>query len=364
MPDAIVIGGGVIGLLCARELRAGGLAVTLLERDHPGRQASWASAGIVSDRLPHDIAPTAQLRAYSVSLFPRLADDLREETGMDVEYTQNGYLLPAFSEAEAAALHAEHEAMRSGGHESGFVAGDELRQMEPALGPAVIAARFGPGGNVENRRLCRALEMALLRAGVAVVSGAPVTEILNDGTRVLGVATPNGTYQARIVVNCAGSWSGAIPGCVPRVPVRPQRGQILSLQRDGIPLQRVVLKAGGPYLVPRVDGRLIVGATREFVGYDSRLTAGGVSWLLSEAIGMVPALADAPIVEMWTGFRPASADDVPSIGRGALDGLYFATGHGPSGIAPAPGTARLLAALVLGQQLPIPAEPFSPMRFA
>src|SRR5438105_231576 len=100
MPDAIVIGGGVIGLLCARELRAGGLAVTLLERDHPGQQASWASAGIVADRLPHDVSPTAQLRAYSVALFPRLADDLREDTGFDVEYTQNGYLLPAFDEAQ------------------------------------------------------------------------------------------------------------------------------------------------------------------------------------------------------------------------------------------------------------------------
>ena len=128
-------------------------------------------------------------------------------------------------------------------------------------------------------------------------------------------------------------------------------------------LRRVVLKEDDPYLVPRVDGRVIVGATREFAGYDRSITAAGVSWLLDSAIEMVPAFAGAPIAEIWTGFRPYSVDGLPIIGKADVEGLFYATGHGPSGIGPAPGTAALLGALVLGSAPPIPAEPFQPQRF-
>jgi len=359
MADAIVIGGGVIGLLCARELRRRGLAVTLVERDRPGRQASWASAGILSAAHPHDAGPDAALKRRSADLYPSLVADLREESDVDPEMTYNGHLVPAFTDEQAQRF--EQAAQGEPGVE--VVQGAALREAEPALGPAVVAGLLRPGGQIDNRRLCRALEVANRRAGITMVSGAAVTEILRDGNRVQGVRTLEGDFQAPIVVNAAGSWSRQIPGCDPVLPVVPQRGEILALDQSAVGLKRVVTKDPDPYLVPRADGRLVIGATRKFVGFNSSFTAGGVQWLLSEAINMIPGLAEAPLVEIWTGFRPVSMDGFPSIGPGLVEGLYFATGHGPSGIAPAPASAELLADLVTGGTPKIPTEPFDPRRF-
>jgi len=360
MPDVIVIGGGVMGLLSARELRRRGLQVTLVERDQPGRQASWASAGILNASHPLDDSPEASLKRRSEALYPDLVADLTEETGIDPEMTHPGGFIPAFTEEHARELRA------AAGTEVGaqYVEGASLRAAEPAIGPAVIAALLRPGGQIDNRRLCRSLEVAVRRAGVTLNYGASVTEILRDGETVRGVRTLEGDILAPLVINAAGSWSRQIPGCDPVIPVVPQRGEILALDQSAIGLTRVVTKVPDPYLVPRADGRLIVGATRKYTGYNSAFTAGGVHWLLTEAIGMIPSLADAPIVEIWTGFRPNSLDGLPSIGAGALKGLYFLTGHGPSGIAPAPASAELLADLVTGQSPQVPTAPFDPMRFA
>lgn len=363
MPEALVVGGGLIGLLCARELRKGGLDVLVVDRDQPGRQASWASAGIVTPRVPASRSAGALLNNLSVALWPTLAAELRDETGMDVEYRENGCLVPAFDEDTAGRLRDELPHLRAAGVECEMADGAALRAAEPALGPAVVAGQLIPGGNVENRRATRAAELALARAGGKVKSGALVTAVLERGGRVAGVRTIEGDLGADVVVLAAGSWSGRIAGVSPPVPVVPQRGQILALQAPGR-LGRVILKEDDPYLVPRVDGRVIVGATREFAGYDRSTTAGGVAWLLSSAIQMVPDFAAAPIAEIWTGFRPYSIDGLPIIGPADVERLYYATGHGPSGIGPAPGTATLLAALVLGKRPPIPANPFSPHRFA
>jgi glycine oxidase len=143
----------------------------------------------------------------------------------------------------------------------------------------------------------------------------------------------------------------------------PQRGQILALWPGTLGPRRVVLTPNDPYLVPRLDGRLVVGATREFAGYDSSLTAGGLAWLLQSAIDIVPSLREAPVMEQWVGFRPLSADGVPLIGPAAMRGLYYITGHGPTGIGPAPASAHLLAALIEGTAPPIPAAPYDPLRF-
>jgi glycine/D-amino acid oxidase-like deaminating enzyme len=164
-------------------------------------------------------------------------------------------------------------------------------------------------------------------------------------------------------VLAAGAWSGVIDGVHPRPPVRPQKGQILALEQTRVGVQRVLLTPGDPYFVPRCDGRLVVGATREEAGWDASLTAGGVAWLLERAMAVVPRLRECPIAELWTGFRPLSADGLPLIGPGALRGLFFLTGHGPSGISPLPGSVALLAALMTGEPAPIAPEPFSPLRF-
>jgi glycine oxidase len=339
------------------------LGVVLLERDQPGRQASWASAGILSKTVRGSTDPVEGLRAASAPLYPGLVAALRDETQMDVQYLMNGVVVPARNDEEAMAIRADTERMLARGVPVELVEGAALRDAEPALSPAIPVARLEPGGQIDNRRLCQALELACRRRGVDLRSGAVVTEVLSRSGRVTGVRTLDGDVEAPRVVVAAGSWSGQLKGCDPVVPVVPQRGQILALTRRDVPMRRVVSTATDPYLVPRPDGRIVVGATREMAGYEASLTARGVTWLLQSAMDLVPALADAPIQELWTGFRPLSTDGRPSIGPGHIEGLFFATGHGPSGIAPAPASIKLLLAHMLGEPLPLPGEPFDPRRF-
>ena len=361
MPDAVVIGGGAVGLATARELRRRRLSVTVLERDRPGRAASWASAGIVSAPAGPSVEPGVQLQALSYRLWPAFAKQVQDESGLDPEFRLTGCLVPALDAAQANALRRTS----SSGHVEGgrLLENAALHEAEPSLSPAIPAALWRPGGNVENRRLCRALEIACRRSGVEVRSGAEVREIILEGNRVGGVRLVDAAIPARHVVVAAGAWSSGIAGCRPIAPVTPQRGQILALERGDVDLRHVILTPGDPYIVPRADGRVIVGATREMAGWSASLTAGGVAWLLNTAIRIVPDLAHCAINELWTGFRPLSSDGVPIIGRGDLDGLFFATGHGPSGIGPLPGTVALLAALMFGEAAPISPQPFSPLRF-
>lgn len=359
--DALIIGGGAMGLATARELRRRGLSVTLLERGQPGQAASWASAGISSDPVGRGDEPGFLLQRLSRRLWPDFAEALHAESEIDPELRETGCLIPAFDDDQARGL---ENALRAGligeGH---LLRGAELADAEPALGPAVAAACWKPGGNVENRRLCKALELAIRRAGVEIRTGADVRGLVVDRQRVIGAQLVDGIVSAGLVVVAAGAWSASIANCQPVVPVVPQRGQILALDRGAVSLRHTILTPEDPYLVPRADGRIVIGATRELAGWDPQPTAGGITHLLNRAIGIIPGLADCPINQIWTGFRPLSPDGVPIIGPGALDGLFFVTGHGPSGIGPLPGTIALLAAQIFREAPPIPAEPFSPLRF-
>jgi glycine oxidase len=384
--DAIVIGGGVMGLAMARELRRGGRSVTLLERATPGRAASWASAGIIGATVRHEADPSYQLRRLSEQLWPRFAEALQAESGLDPEYRLTGCLYLAESERELGWLQgiAARAAPAQGAdtpelldqkpdfldqkpelldQKPELLDQQQLRDLEPALAPSIHGALKMPGGNVEPRRLCRALEIAARRAGVELRSGTTVQAITRAGDRVSGVETADGRLEAEMVVLAAGAWSSALDGVRPRPPVRPQRGQILALDQAAVGLRHVLLTPGDPYFVPRCDGRLVVGATREEAGWDASLTAGGVAWLLDRAMAVVPKLRDSPIAELWTGFRPLSEDGLPLIGASSVRGLYFLTGHGPSGISPLPGSIALLSALIAGESPPIAPEPFDPLRF-
>ncbi len=358
MVEAIVIGGGVMGLASARELRRRGYGVTLLERNQPGRAASWASAGIIGATLRHESDPSVELRRVSRELWPAFAEAIRTESGLDPEYRETGCLQLATNDAELEAL--EHATR--GVEDADLLDATSLRQLEPALGPAVPGGVLVKGGNVENRRLCRALEIAIRRAGVRIETGAEVRSVTLSSGRVAGVVTETDRYPADIVVVAAGAWVADIQNVRPVPWVRPQRGQILALDQTGVGIRHVLLTPGDPYFVPRCDGRLVIGATREEAGWDASLTAGGIAWLLNRATDVVPALERCPIVEMWTGFRPLSADGLPLIGRAEPEGLFLLTGHGPSGIAPLPGSVALLMAVIEGAPPPVAAEPFDPRR--
>ena len=358
--EVIVIGGGVMGLAAARELRRRQYRVTLLERAQPGRAASWASAGIIGATLRYESDPRYALRQLSAQLWPEFAAAVQEESGLDPDYLEIGCIQLAETEMELGWL--EEAAQRTDGAD--FLDAERLRKLEPGVSQHIVGGLLVPGGNVDNRRLCRALEIAARWAGVTIETGAEVRQVTTRGQSVTGVETADRTIPAEVVIVAAGAWSATIRNLEPRPPVAPQRGQILALDQAAVGIQHVLLTPGDPYFVPRADGRLVVGATREEAGWDASLTAGGVAWLLNRAIEVVPALEQSPIAELWTGFRPLSADGLPLIGRGALDGLYFLTGHGPSGIAPLPGSIALLMAHICNEPPPVAPEPFDPLRFA
>jgi glycine oxidase len=360
MAEAVVIGGGVMGLASARELRRRGYSVTLLDRAQPGRAASWASAGIIGATLRDESDPQHALRALSRKLWPAFAAAVEDEAGLDPEYREMGCIQLATTEDELSWL--RRAAARAA--EATFLDTAQLREAEPSLAADLPGGLKVPGGNVDNRRLCRALETSIRRAGVTVLTGTEVRALATSGGRVTGVNTSEAPVSADLVVLAAGAWSSTIDGVTPRPRVAPQKGQIFALDQSRVGLQHVLLTPGDPYFVPRADGRLVIGATREEAGWDPSLTAGGIAWLLNRAMRVVPSLSGCPILELWTGFRPLSEDGLPLIGRAAVDGLYFLTGHGPSGIAPLPGSVALLMALIDGAEPPIAPGAFDPLRFS
>ncbi len=366
MRDAIIIGGGVMGLLTARELRRAGRSVAVIEKSRPGAGATWASAGIISAHGTSgsaDVAgaPGLRLRTASFEEWPLLANAIAEESGADLEYRPTGVLLLALDEAEAEAIQKKARAREWGDTE--WMPPAVLRSEEPCLSDALAGALLVSGGNLEVRKLGPALELACRRQGVEIIAGRAAEEILSEDGRVTGVRADDGVHEAPAVFVCAGVGSRSLPGASPRPPITPQRGQMVSLDARALGLGRVALTVSDPYLVPRADGRVLLGATREFAGEDPRLTVGGLSWLLREGARVAPSIASCAIEETWSGFRPTSSDYLPLIGQGALEGLYFCAGHGPSGIGPAPASARLAAALYLGAAPPLDPAPYDPMRF-
>jgi glycine oxidase len=319
---------------------------------------------MIGEPPPRASDPASLLEAASGPLHDRLAAELLEETGLDVGLLREGWLSVAWTESQEAELEAADAQARRLGQESRVLRGKDLRDLEPALSDKARAARCFPGGHVENRMLVEALKASGRRSGLGLVLDEAVVSVSTDGAGTLTVRSRREVYQAGAAVLAAGAWSGQIQGLPFKIPVKPQRGQILALRPEGRPLTRVILEAEDfPYLVPRKDGRIIVGATREDAGFDRSLTQEGVSGLLRTAVQVAPGLARAPLAETWTGFRPVSPDGLPLIGPSSLEGLYLLTGHGPAGIGPAPASALLLAQIISGEAPALDPAPFDPRRF-
>ena len=355
--EVLVIGGGAIGLSVAWRARQRGHEVTVLDRAKAGHGTSHVAAGMIAPVAEVEFGAAGrrllELGLRSAAIWPGFAAELGETTGTDVGFRRTGTLLLAADADEAAELERQLELRGSLGLEVRRLAPSAARELEPALAPALRMALEVPDDHaVDPRRVVEALRAACLRAGVTLREGTAVERVRVRDGRVEGVELAGGEpMDAETVVCAAGPWSGEIGGLPEeaKVPVRPVKGQIMRLRDPQGPglLERVVRYAGG-YVVPRGDGRYVLGATVEERGFELGATAGGVYELLRDAHELLPGIAELEIEELCTGLRPGTPDNVPAIGAGALDGLIWATGHHRNGILLAPLTAELVAGLLDG----------------
>jgi len=368
-PHVVIIGAGVIGLGIAWRL-AGRATVTVFDRGKAGAGASHAAAGMLAaccEAEPGEEALVA-LGRESQARWPAFAEELARVSGIDVELRREGTLVLALTADDQATIAHHLEFQRQLSLPLEWLSAAATRAREPRLAGKIAGALFSPQDHqVDNRKLALALRIAAERAGVEIREHQPVKEILVQGGQARGVVLDDGTsIGADIVVLAAGAWSRSIGGLPPdrRPPVRPIKGQMLALRMDpAAPLLSHVLWAPGGYLVPRRDGRLIVGATVEEKGFDETITAGGLLTLLEAAWRAVPAVEELPVDEIWVGHRPGSRDDAPILGPGPLAGLFYATGHHRNGILLAPLTAEAMARLILDDIVEPAIKPFGLERF-
>jgi len=363
--DVLIIGGGIMGTSAAWELARHGVRCLVLERSVPGAEASSAAAGILGAQAEaHAPGPMTELCLASRARYEKFAASLSRETRIDVGYRQCGVLRVGFERAAVTKLSAQSAWQSKQRLAVERLNSRALTALEPALSPLISGGvRFAADSRVEPRALLRALHIAALARGVRFQSGAFVRRIaLSDG-RAVGVVLDDGNeLRAENVVVAAGSWTSLIDGLgLPPGKVIPARGQIIELELPAPALSHVVFGPGA-YLVPRDDGRLLIGSTLEFVGYEREVTAGAVRDLLTHATALVPSLERAALRDTWSNFRPYTKDELPLLGRTQIPGLFLSTGHYRNGILLAPISAEIVRAAVLGQRAPLAIEAFRPER--
>ncbi|HMD02890.1 MAG TPA: glycine oxidase ThiO [Candidatus Baltobacteraceae bacterium] len=348
----VVVGAGLIGLGIACELAKRGAEVRLIDAGDPAKAASWAGAGMLAPFTENlGDAEFAAFCARSLALYPAFVADLRERSGVDPHLRLDGVVEAAFTPEDVARLRARVDALVERGVAARWLEAADARLAEPALSAGTLgAALIEDEGHVDNRRLGRALEAECRRLGVGFETQSGPVALEADARRVLGVRTSTGFRAAEAVVNATGAWAGRLEGTPAhvRLPVRPVKGQMLALAAPR-GLVRRVLWVPGAYLVPREDGRLLVGATSEEADFDIRVTARGLQSLLDPVLRALPALRDLTVSETWAGLRPGSHDGKPYLGSTSLSGYFVAAGHYRNGILLTPVTALTLADALEGK---------------
>jgi glycine oxidase len=363
--DVVIVGGGVIGLSIAYALVREGIRPTVLDRRELGREASWAGAGLIPPVAEHiSENPVVALRSWSAGLYPDWSTALREETGIDTGYRRTGGVDVAWTDREDQALRATAGQWRAEGIAYERLAPGDTARVEPALNPELRAVYYLPDrAQVRNPRLLRALIAAVSRRGGRLKPWHCVEGYALHGRRLSAVRTSAGEIPCGVVVMAAGAWSGPLLQHIGvRVPTPPLKGQIVLLRGERPLISRVV-EHGKNYLVPRDDGRILVGATEEDVGFDTRPTLLATRNLLDEAVRLCPVLSQAEVEATWAGLRPGSVDTKPTIGPApGFENLIVATGHKRAGLQLSPATAELVADLVLGRPPRLDIGPFRPDR--
>lgn len=351
MNSCLVLGAGVNGMFSALALARAGLRVVLLERGATGRESSWAGAGILSLLLPWNYPETVRRMANrGRALWPAWADALQESTGIDPEYRPCGMVVLGEEAATALAWRQDQ----------GEAAGDLPASLFGVLADRTNALWLPEVAQARNPRILAALRRALELAGVEIREQEPGARLLRDGSCIKAVETSGRRYEADAFVVAAGAWSGGLFADLGEVPqIQPVRGQILLLQADPETLPCVVYRRG-QYLVPRRDGLVLVGSTLEHVGFDRATTPEARISLQAFADEVVPGLRRANIVAQWSGFRPGSPGNLPTVDRHpTLENLYLNSGHFRYGVTMAPASVEVLLHRMLGTPCPIDPAPYA-----
>ncbi len=367
-PDVVIVGGGIIGCATAYELGRKGLSVVVVERGAVGREASGAAAGIISPPSSVDTPRVkAELTAESILAYPSFVDQIEGETSSRTGFLLRGELTVALTEEEAGDLAELADWQEGLGFRVEWLNGEDARALEPVLPPGVLGGVLvHEAASVFTYDLTRVTASAARRAGVRIIEHMPVTGLVVERGRAIGVQTLDGAIPAGQVLLAAGAWTAQIAGTAGfAIPALPSKGQMLAIANAPIMPHAIIGRYGGGHLVPRTDGTVAVGATKERVGFDKRVVARNTQWNLALAAELAPSLLDGEITSMWAGLRPGSADDQPIMGRvPGVDGLWVATGHYQTGIQMAVVTAQLMADAISTGSPDARLDPFSPGRFS
>ncbi len=357
--DVIVIGGGIIGLSLAWELSRKSAQVLVIERAELGQEAARAAGGMIADLDPVLPADLRELAHRSAKLYPTFVTNLEAESQHSIDLRDAGVI--AFEEHPIA----ETEGIRA-------ITPAQALALEPKLAIPPDPAYTMRERAVDPRDLVSALLLAMQRHGVRVVTGEAVQKVVVEHGHATGVLTDHATYAAPRVVNCAGAWAAQIAGVkLPTLPVKghmvalafPEELAMTSADREEKRVLRHVLRSRWCYIVPRSNGRYVVGSTVEPAGFDKSLNAYRVKRLQDAAARLIPSFAQAKIAEAWTGLRPGTPDNLPMLGATTIAGYFAAAGHYRDGILLAPVTAEVMSALILEGKTLLPMERFSPQRF-
>ncbi|MBE9516207.1 MAG: glycine oxidase ThiO [Proteobacteria bacterium] len=344
----VVIGGGIIGLLSARELIRAGHRVLVLDKSDIGTESSWAGGGILSPLYPWRYPDAVNdLAAWSQFRYQSLCQQLHESSGIDPEWRQSGLLILNGNEAGVEPWKSRY------GSESVWVEGlDSIREIEPRLGAGPESALWMPHiAQVRNPRLLAAIRADIEANGCEFRQNTEVTGLKVESGQLLGIETVSGVIETQQAIIAAGAWTGdLLATCGVTLQVRPVRGQMILLKAEPDWLRRIVLQ-DQRYVIPRADGRILVGSTLEEVGYDKSTTAAARQELLAAATRLIPGLADFPVETQWAGLRPGSVDGTPTISRVfGMQGLVICSGHYRNGLVLGPASARLAVDLLLDRE--------------
>jgi glycine oxidase len=364
----LIVGGGVVGLGIGWKLLQGGEPVVLLEKGEAGREASWAAAGLLAPatEVHFQEDPNLKLGIESMRLYGDFVAELEAYTGASVDYQREGAIAIALTADEAADLQELYTYQQERGLPVRWLAPEAVRELEPGVSNFVTAGiQCDMDHQIDCRRLVAALKLAFLKAGGVLHENTPVTDLDFRSGRFQGARSGERSFPANRLVVAAGAWSGLLPGLPEdlRPPVRPVKGQIFAVRSPGPEFLRHFIRTPQVYIAPKSDGRIVIGATVEEMGFNRDLTAGGLYSLLRGAWDALPGVYELPIHEMWCGFRPGSRDNAPMLGETRIPGVFMATGHHRNGILFTPATAIYMSRLLLEGKVPEPLRPFSPQRF-